>query len=120
MENIKPVILRETLNGKVFKCLTCNLIHVEFKNLNFNFSDSQYNHFAAYIKGLDGGQWELINRKSVYSRKILIPIGYQNINIMFNSEELAEFKDLLHIQPVKGNYTLNFETEYANFTLFLN
>jgi len=120
MENTKQVILRQTLHGKVFKCVTCKLIHIEFKNLNFNFSDSQYTRFAAYMKGLDGEHWEYTNRDSSYSRKILIPIGYQNINILFNSQELAEFKDLLQVQLVHRSYTLSIETSHADFTLFLN
>ncbi len=30
-------ILIETQNGKIFKCAKCDAVHVEYKNLNFNF-----------------------------------------------------------------------------------
>ncbi len=120
MENIKQIIVGQTIHGMVFKCFKCNLIHVEFKNLNFNFTAEQYKHFADYIKSLDGAQWESANRNSSYIRKIMIPIGYQNINMMFNSDELSEFKTLLSISQPDYTYKQYIKTNQLDFFVFLN
>ncbi len=120
MENIKQIIVGQTINGMVFKCFKCNLIHVEFKNLNFNFTAEQYQHFADYIKSLDGAQWEHANRNSSYIRKIMIPIGYQNINMMFNSDELSEFKALLSMSQADCAFKQCIRTSQFDFFIFLN
>ncbi len=61
MRNIRPIIIQKTNNGKVFKCFKCNLIHVEFKNINLNFTDSQYKYFVEYIMKINGEEWESRN-----------------------------------------------------------
>ena len=120
MEDIKPIIIRQTDQGKVFKCSKCNFIHVEFKNLNFNFNTAQYEHFANYIQNLDGSEWENINRDSNYSRKIMIPIGHQNFNIILNADELIEFNNLLNIQQVYNGYKKHIKTSQFDFYVYLN
>lgn len=120
MEDIKPIIIQQTVNGKVFKCSKCNLIHVEFKNLNFNFTLAQYEHFADYILKLDGSEWEDINRDSSYLRKIMIPIGHQNFNIMFNNEELKEFNNLLNKQQLNTPYRKHYKNSKFDFYFYLN
>lgn len=120
MRNTTPIIIQKTNNGKVFKCFKCNLIHIEFKNLNFNFTDSQYKHFAEYIMKINGEEWESRNKDSSYSRKILIPVGSQNINIMFNNEELTELKCLLDMHQLNSNYTQHFKAPQGDFLIYLN
>lgn len=120
MRNTKLIIIQKTNNGKIFKCFKCNLIHIEFKNINFNFTDSQYKHFVEYIMKVNGKEWEYRNRDTSYSRKILIPIGYQNINILFNNEELIEFKCLLDMYQLNSNYTQHFKTFQGDFLIYLN
>jgi len=88
-------IISKTQNGKIFKCDNCNAFHIEFKNLNFNFNDSQFRLFKNSIQNIEGEEWEKINEKSTYTRKILIPSGQKGFNILFNSSELNEFKNLL-------------------------
>lgn len=96
------------------------MIHIEFKNINFNFTDSQYKHLAEYMMKINGEEWESRNIDLNYSRKILIPIGYQNINIMFNNEELTEFKRLLDMHQLESNYTQYFKTSLGDFRIHLN
>ena len=120
MKDIKPNIIKQTENGKVFKCSKCNLLHVEFKNLNFNLTLAQYKHLADYIQNLNGSEWEDINSESNFSRKIMIPIGHQNINIMFNIDELAEFNSLLNEHQLNTPYRKHYKTSIFDFYFFLN
>ncbi|WP_075603991.1 DUF6686 family protein [Saccharicrinis aurantiacus] len=88
------VTYKETLNGKVFKCSKCNLIHVEYKNININLSKSQFQQYADYLDTLDGAMWETQNTKAAFSRKIIIPTSDSHIRILLNKEELNELKYL--------------------------
>ncbi len=88
-------IYSETRNGKVFRCSSCNQIHIEYKNLNFNFSNAEYDFFANYFLKLDGDLWEERNKDTHYSRKIIVPVSHKNLNIILNKEELEELKILL-------------------------
>ena len=64
-------ILIETQNGKIFKCAKCDAIHVEYKNLNFNFKEEDFWKFAHYLQNLDGEEWTLRNKTSNFKRKIM-------------------------------------------------
>lgn len=88
-------LIGKTINGKIFKCSKCNAIHVEFKNLGFNFSEKQFQSFTESILELDGAEWEQRNHHSDFSRKIVIPTGHAAINILLNKQELDELKELL-------------------------
>lgn len=96
-------IISKTANGQVFKCSKCKKIHVEYKNLNFNFTDQEYQKFAQYICDIDGKEWETCNRNTIFKRKILIPVGSGYFYAIFNNEELNEFKRLLIPQRKKSN-----------------
>lgn len=98
-------IFNQTAHGKVFLCRSCKKIHVEFNNINFNFSKEEYLHFSKYINELNGDYWEKINTHSSYRRKILIPLDHRNYNLLLNKEELAELKILL---SERATNTLNF------------
>lgn len=119
METTKQIILKQTANGKVFKCETCNLIHIEFKNLNFNFSEFQFEHFSDYIQKLNGLEWEGINENSLYNRKIIVPIGHKNFNFMLNNNELIELQELLNNQPEFNNLQ-TFQFSQYSFSTYLN
>lgn len=86
-------IISQTENGQIYRCSTCNLIHFEFKNLNFNFSEDEYKHFVDYFLKLEGEYWEIKNGNSYFRRKIFIPAG-DSFNILLNNEELLELKEL--------------------------
>ena len=103
------MIIRQTINGKVFKCDKCNTIHIEFKNLFFNFKGEDYMEFASYLDTLDGEEWEEKNKNTVMTRKIIIPIGNANVQILLNNDELNELKLLFKDQIIQEGYkeTLN-------------
>ena len=75
-------LIGKSLNGKVFRCDKCNAIHIEFKTLGFNFSKKQFRSFVESILELNGAEWEKRNKDSYFSRKIMIPTGQNNINIL--------------------------------------
>lgn len=112
--------INQTENGKIFRCSTCNKIHIEFKNLNFNFNNEEYRYFADYISGLKGEEWEYKNRNSNYRRKIIVQINHRNVRILLNNCELQELKQLFNISNKK--ITIHFELgiNVIKVTQFLN
>lgn len=113
-------VSNKTENGKVFKCSKCDAIHIEYKNLNFNFSEKQYKHFAEYIMKLDGKEWEHKNRNTQYRRKIIIPIGHKSVNILLNNAELQELKQLFSAKKRNNNIVEDIIVMNLSFVNFLN
>ena len=113
-------LINETENGQVFKCSKCNAIHIEYKNLNFNFSEGQFKHFSEYLSKLDGEYWEKKNKDAQFKRKIIIPIGHQSFKILLNNEELEELKQLFSKKRQKNNVIQNYKIFNFNFTHCLN
>lgn len=111
--------LFNTKNGRVFKCKNCKAIHIEYKNLNFNFNKKQYDHFRNYIAELNGELWEYKNQTSLYRKKIVIPIGHKNFNVLLNKEELNELKDLLQEIKTDGEI-VKMELLGIDFNCYLN
>lgn len=87
-------IMSKTKNGQVYICNKCSKIHIEFGNLNFNFSQKEFDDFADYILTLDGNYWKEENKDTPFARKIFIPIGHKNFNVLLSSKELEEMKSL--------------------------
>ena len=100
-------VISQTENGQVFRCPTCRLIHFEYKNLNFNFTKNEYQHFANYFLKLKGEFWEIKNGNTYFKRKIFIPAGKNNFNIVLNNEELIELKELFSKQNKKSEIPLH-------------
>ena len=112
-------LFSKTENGKVFLCSKCNEIHIEYKNLNFNFSGEEFKNFSNYFIKLQPDEWEFKNRDSFYNRKIIIPIGHKNFNMMLNREELLEFKQLLNLKKYQNQFQM-ISTSLMNFIQFNN
>jgi hypothetical protein len=94
MKQCKLEVLSRSINGKIFKCHTCNKIHIEYKNLNFTFSENEYHFFKDYFLKLEPEKWERINQNTFYKKKIMVPIGHRNFTAMFNTEEIYEIKNM--------------------------
>ena len=121
------ILINKTINGQIFKCDSCEAIHIEYKNLCFNFSIQQFDDFADYISKLDGGKWENKNKNTPYKRKIIISIGHKSVNILLNNEELQELNNLFNRigkqkQPleIQNRLVLSSQRINMNFTQFLN
>ncbi len=94
MKKCELQILSQTTNGKIFRCLTCKQIHIEYKNLNFTFSKDDFVLFREYFLELNPEVWAHKNRNTVYTRKIMVPIGHRNFTAMFHTSEIYELKEL--------------------------
>jgi len=81
--------------GKSFICSKCRLIHIEYKNIGFTFSDKEFRSFSYYFLKIEGEFWEIINLNSQFRRKIFISIGDKNFNILLYTDEVLEIKKLL-------------------------
>ena len=112
--------INKTQNGQVFKCDKCNLIHIEHKNLNFNFTEKQFDDFDEYLSKINGQEWEEKNKNSKFKRKILITIGRQNFRVLLTNDELEELKKLFFIKHEKIDVIQNLNILNMNFTLILN
>ena len=88
-------ILNRTAKGIVFKCSHCQKIHIEFNNINLNLAEKEYREFSCHIQNIDGEYWEKSNERSIFNRKIRIPIFNMSICLMLNLEELKELQELL-------------------------
>ncbi len=88
-------IINQTLCGIVFKCSSCNKIHIEFNNFNLNLPEPEYCLFVQYINDLDGDYWAEKNKGSVCQRKIRIPIASKAVCLMLHPNELSELRQLL-------------------------
>lgn len=108
-------IICKSKNGQVFKCSTCKLTHFEYKNLNFNFTNEEFKHFSNYFLNLDGLQWELKNANCFFKRKIFVPAGLNNFNILLNNNELLELKSLFSNTDMSSQAALSmFNCNFSN------
>lgn len=95
-------------------------MHIEFKNLNFNFKEEEYWKFYSYIKNIDGNFCEDKNGNSNFTRKIILPVGSGNFNALLNKEELEEFKCLLSFQKNTAPYQKTIKAGKLEFSSILN
>lgn len=111
------MIYNRTSNGSLFKCDDCNSIHLEFNNLNINFSNStKYEEFARFLHQLNADEWVEINKNTPYQRKIMIPLGTGNLNFILHAGELEDLKrlciknlepDIIQFKELLIDYCLN-------------
>ena len=113
-------IINRTQNGQVFRCGKCKAIHIEYKNLNFNFTDRQFSEFAGYINSLDGEKWEEINQNSQFKRRIIIPTGNQIFRVLFTNKELKEFRQLISTKLEQPYQYKKYQLMNLNFNMILN
>ncbi len=113
-------ILIETANGKIFKCSQCEAIHIEYRNLNFNFQKEDFRKFIQYVNSLGANETEKRNQQSIFSRKILMPVGNKCFNVIFNSIEFEEFKRMLNFQTDNNSFHGKIKTCQFEFTPNLN
>jgi hypothetical protein len=94
MDACKLMMMSQTANGKVFVCNGCNKYHLEYKNLQFSFNESEYRFFVDYFNKIDADYWESINKNTLYRKKIMVPIGHHNFTMMFDYVEILELREL--------------------------
>jgi len=120
MEKCNTKMIARSVNGSVFKCHSCNKIHIEFKNLHFSFNEDEFDIFRQYFLSLEPEKWEYINKNSIYQRKILVPIGHKNLKLMFNANEVYELQDIFQkTQNSKSHFEL-IKTDFIASEMSLN
>ncbi|PID92424.1 MAG: hypothetical protein CSA96_03200 [Bacteroidetes bacterium] len=95
MEQCKITILAKSRSGKIFRCLTCNRIHIEFNNLYFTFTNEQFNSFRDYFLELDIAELERQCLKTPCMRKIMIPFQSFGFHALFHASEIRELQMML-------------------------
>lgn len=110
------MIYNKTSKGSIFNCEECKSIHIEFNNLNINFSSKEkYLFFAEHIHSIDGFKWADLNKDTSYTRKIMIPIGNGNCNFMLHPWELEDLKKLCTLNLFEPKF--EFSTELLDYSL---
>ncbi len=89
------IVKKTTQHGKLMLCENCRAFHLEFNNLLFTIKANHFKQFKNYFLNLDGDYWEKKNYKSVYRRKIMVPVNHDKLTFMLNFNELEELKELL-------------------------
>jgi hypothetical protein len=95
MKQCKIKTLARSRSGKVFRCLSCRRIHVEFNNFYFTFTDEQFSKFRDYFLELDVAYLEGESIQSPCNRKIMIPFESCGFHALFHPEEIRELQFLL-------------------------
>lgn len=110
------MIYNKTSEGSIFKCEECKSIHIEFHNLNINFSsEEKYTEFAKHIHNIDGEKWASLNTSTPYKRKIMIPIGTGNCNFILHPGELENLKNLCQLNLFDSKF--HFTKELLEYCL---
>lgn len=89
------VIINETPQGIIFKCDTCHKYHIEYKNINFNFTQKQLDEFIHYLSIFDFDNNFEVNKQSPYHRKIMLSVRDVSCNLLFHKREIKELYFLL-------------------------
>ena len=95
MEESNFKILSKCKNGKIFRCASCDKIHVEYKNFYFSFEDEEYNFFKKFFMNLDYKSEQEFTKNELCQRRLKVSVGHPNLIALFNSTEIDELKTLL-------------------------
>ena len=90
-------VLSKVSHGELSVCTECNLYHLEFNNVYFEFTTAQYKRFKNFILTLDETYWENKYANVRVRRKIPIPSKQANLVLMFNRFEIRELKQLFKL-----------------------
>lgn len=110
--------LSKANGGELLMCETCNVYHLEFNNVYFEFKEEQFEFFKAYLLSVDCEYWECKYAYTSFKRKIPIPSMQDNLVLMFNRQEIEELKSLLRFQNSSSMELLNIDD--IDYRLILN
>ena len=89
--------LSKVKNGELTYCKSCGMYHVSFYNMYFEFNRKQLIKFRNHIAEIDADMWEKSYSNIRGKRKIPVQTLHQSLYVIFNKEELHEFRELLEI-----------------------
>ena len=90
--NVKTI--SKVSSGELSICENCNIYHLEFNNIYFEFTQHQYHRFKSYLLSIEEDYWEEMYADAKVKRKIPIPSIQENLVLMFNKQEILELKAL--------------------------
>ena len=105
-------------SGELSICDNCNVYHLEFNNIYFEFTTEQYKQFKSYLLAIEEEYWENKYASAKVKRKIPIPSLQSNLVLMFNRQEMKELKFLFCNQNNAFENYINIDD--INYTLILN
>lgn len=94
-------------NGELTICKSCQLYHLSFNNIYFEFNRKQLLKFRKHIAAIKPEDWEKSYSNIKGNRKIPIQTLHQNLYLIFNRQELIELNSLLAINT-------NFKHSFIN------
>jgi hypothetical protein len=90
--------LSKTKRGELYLCEQCNIYHLEFNNIYFEFNEEQFHQFKSYVLAIEVDYWEHKYACGRVKKKIPIPTMHPNLVLMFNRQEIYELIDLFHFE----------------------
>ena len=93
--------------GYLTFCSDCNLYHLTFQNIQFEFSEKQYRDFKKSLLGIEKWFWSQNNTYSNQARKILLPTKQKNLTLKFNRIEIESLILLVFENSVSRSRILN-------------
>src|SRR5690606_1075713 len=90
-------ILSRSKNGLLNYSKYNHMNQLLFNNINFNFTQDEFESFQRYVYTLDEDYWEEEFKYSVFDKRIPIPTIQSNLLILLNKTEVLELKRLIEI-----------------------
>lgn|SRR5690606_144017 len=90
-------ILNRSKNGLLIFCKHSHMYQLLFNNLNFNFTQGEFESFQRYMFSLEVDYWEQEFKYSVYDKRIPIPTIQSNLLILLDKIEVLELKELIEM-----------------------
>lgn len=103
--NIKKI--SQVKNGQLVKCETCNIYHLIFNNILYEFDLYEFESFKQYVMDIEVDFWEQQNVHVNMTRKIPIPTSQDNLVILFDKQEIEDLKKLISIKISIGYQLIN-------------
>ncbi|MDG3580934.1 hypothetical protein PSF86_00930 [Galbibacter sp. CAA-3] len=90
--------MNRSKNGILIYCKHNRMYQLLFNNLNFNFTEAEFESFHKYIFNLEVAYWEEEYKHSVYDKRIPIPTIQSNLLILLNKQEVEELILLIRLR----------------------
>lgn len=109
-------IISRIKKGHLSICEECNMYHLTFNNLFFEFTEDEFKSFKRHLSLLEIDYWENKYSCQVINRKIPIPTLQQNLVLIFNRREIEDLKVLIFAKSASSFKNLRIdEIDYAFF-----
>gem|GEM_PF-191610 len=92
------VSISKVKSGELSRCIDCNIYHLIFNNIFFEFDLEQLHQFKNYLSAIETDYWEEKYACSEIRRKIPIPSIQQNLVLLFDRREIRELQILFSRQ----------------------